>query len=270
MATTRKGFFSLKATWIIPALAVATLALGVTAWLDHGLAFGEALYRAVALFDIGNGFYANPPVDWRFQVGRWTGLTSLFGAALIALAAVLQERVALSVARWMKQQVVVIGGDGLATKAFEAARRAGKSVVWLGASTLGAGSIRSIALPWPPEDKASTVRDHAGDADHVVVAHEDDASALTLIRGARQAAPKAFITVLMHDARLAEDAAATLNESRTRVLSLAAVSARALHIAHPPFLIAKQAGHKRIHAVNVGFGQTGQANARDLKVNCPT
>jgi hypothetical protein len=74
----------------------------------------------------------------------------------------------------------------------------------------------------------------------------------------------------MRDAYLAEDAAGTLNEARTRVLSVAAVSARALHIDHPPFLAAREAGHSRIHALIVGFGQTGQAIARDLIVNCRT
>jgi len=60
------------------------------------------------------------------------------------------------------------------------------------------------------------------------------------------------------------------NEPRTRILSSAAVSARALHVDHPPFLIAKDLGHDRIHALIVGFGQTGQAIARDLIVNCRT
>jgi hypothetical protein len=70
--------------------------------------------------------------------------------------------------------------------------------------------------------------------------------------------------------RLAEDAAATLNEPRTRVVSTATVSARALAAAHPPFLIAKRLGHPRIHALMIGFGQAGQAIARDLIVNCRT
>jgi hypothetical protein len=83
-------------------------------------------------------------------------------------------------------------------------------------------------------------------------------------------APDAFITVLMRDVRLAEDAAATLNQARTRVLSVAEVSARALCIDHPPFLIARELGHRRIHALIVGFGQHGQAIASDIIVNCRT
>ena len=39
---------------------------------------------------------------------------------------------------------------------------------------------------------------------------------------------------------------------------------------HPPFLIAKERGHERVHALIVGFGQTGQSIARDLIVNCRT
>ena len=102
------------------------------------------------------------------------------------------------------------------------------------------------------------------------MADHDDAEALAFARAARAAAPNAYITVLMRDVRIAEDAAATLNEAKTRVLSTAAVAARALNIDHPPFQIAKELGHARIHALIVGFGQTGQAIARDLIVNCRT
>jgi hypothetical protein len=74
----------------------------------------------------------------------------------------------------------------------------------------------------------------------------------------------------MRDAWLAEDAAAMINQPRTRVLSGPAVSARALNTEHPPFLIARDLGHPRIHALIVGFGQVGQAIARELIVNCRT
>ena len=138
------------------------------------------------------------------------------------------------------------------------------------ASAIRLNDLRTIALPWPPQERAQAVIDYAGRADHVLVAHHDDAEALTLTRAARIAAPQAYITVLMRDVRLAEDAGATLNEAKTRVLSQAAIAARALTIAHPPFLIAKDRKHERIHALIIGFGQTGQAIARDLIVNCRT
>jgi hypothetical protein len=104
----------------------------------------------------------------------------------------------------------------------------------------------------------------------VLVAQPDPASSLILARAVRAAAPRALITVTLDDASLAEDAAAMINDARTRVISPATVSARALHVAHPPFLRAREAGHARIHALIVGFGQSGQAIARDLIVNCRT
>ena len=267
----RRGLLRIIAAWAFPALAVLTLALGVSAWLDQGQPFSNALYKSIALFDIGNTNYdgTNKVIlsDPRIRVGRWTGLTAVFGTAILALMALLQERVALMMARWLRQDVVVVGSDGVAIKAFEAARQAKKSVVWLGAPNLGTSTINSIALPWPPEDQAKSVLEHAGDAAHVLIAQPDDASALAVVRSARRAAPNAWITVLMHDVRLAEDAAETFNEPRTRVLSQAAVAARALSLEHPPFLMAKERGHTRVHALLVGFGRTGQAIARDLIVN---
>jgi hypothetical protein len=265
----RRSVLSLWAVWVIPALVALTVSLGVAAWLSTGASPADALYRSAALFSYNDVYGGGAPTqDWRILVGRWTGLAAVFSAAGTALAAVLQERLAVTTARFFKQDVVVIGAGAIATKAFDRARAAGRSVLWLGAPSLGASSMGAIALPWPPEDAAKTVFEHCGDADHVLLSHADDAQALTLVRSVRAASKKAFITVLMRDARLAEDAAATLNESRTRVLSRASISARALHQAHPPFLLAKAFGHPRIHAVIVGFGQTGQAIARDLIVNC--
>lgn len=267
----RRTVVSLWAVWVIPALVVVTLVLGLCAWLDTGATKADSLYRSAALFAYNDVYGGGAPTkDWRILLGRWTGLAAVFGAAGTALAAVLQERLSLAAARFLKQEVVVIGAGAVATKAFDLAFRSGRSVLWLGAPSLGASSMSAIALPWPPEDAVRAVFDHSTHAEHILLSNADDALALTLVRAAREAAPKAFITVLMHDARLAEDAAATLNQPRTRMLSRAAISARALHQAHPPFLLARSFGHPRIHAVIVGFGQTGQAIARDLIVNCRT
>jgi voltage-gated potassium channel Kch len=265
------GLFPFRVAWIIPVAAIATIALGLWAWLSHRLPFDEALYRAVELFEIdGNAYSHNEALDdWRFRIGRWTGAGVVF-SSLLALAALLHEHLATALARWTKQSVVVIGGAPLALSAFEAARRLGRSTLWLGAAAFGSAGFRDIALAWPQRERTRAVREHAREADHILVADADDAEALSLARAARAAAPNAQITVLMHDMRLAEDAAATLNEPRTRVLSTAAVAARALRAAHPPFLIARERGHTRIHALMIGFGQTGQAIARDLIVNCRT
>ncbi|MSU22886.1 MAG: hypothetical protein EXS32_03580 [Opitutus sp.] len=269
--TTRKGLFLHRAAWLLPALALVTVGLGISAWRERGLSLGDSVYRSVALFDLGNSMYiGGPGTDWRFQAGRWTGLAVVFGTGFLALGAVLRERMALAVARKMRQEVIVIGGTEIATRAYEAARTAGKSVIWVGAPTLGVGSIRSLAFPWPPGDRATIVREYAGNAAHVLVAGDDDAATLVLARAARTTAPSASITIMMRDARLAEEAAATLNQARTRVFSVAAISARALNLKHPPFLIAQNLGQPRIHALIIGFGQSGQAMARDLMVNCRT
>jgi hypothetical protein len=265
--------FGLNAAWAIPILAVITLLLGVFGWQDRGYRLTDAAYRAVALFDNSNGDYdVRPPgaSDWRFAIAEWTGLVTIFATFFFTITALLQARATHAVARLVRQQVVIVGGEGIGPKAFEAARRARKSVLWLGAPALGSQSWRSIALPWPLDDHGAIIAEYVSTPDHVLLAEEDDADALVLTRAARAVAPNAFITVLMRDVRLAEDAAATLNEARTRVLSVAEVAARALCIDHPPFLIARELGHQRIHALIVGFGQHGQAIASDIIVNCRT
>ncbi len=267
----RRFEFRVRAAWFIPLMAVITITLGTLAWIDQGQNFVDALYRAAALFSYNDVYGGGSPLkDPRIQVARWIGLVVVFSAAFLALGALLQQQLALIVARGLPQDVVIIGSDPIAGSAFEAARSHEKSALWLGAEALSTSTIRYIALAWPAGDHARMVREHAMEAKHILIAEAECAKALVLARAAREAAPDAWITVLVHDVRLAEDAAATLNQARTRVMSQAAVSARALTIEHPPFLIAKELGHDRIHALIVGFGRTGQAIARDLIVNCRT
>jgi hypothetical protein len=268
----RNRRFSISAVWAIPVLAAVTVVLGAWGWMAHGYSFERALYEAVGLFNNADDHYTEGVAlsDWRFLVARWTGVVVLFSTVLLALATLLHQRISTALARRLKQSVVVLGGDLLATTAFEVALETDKSLLWLGSPAFDAPSFREIALPWPTPDHAQAVRDHVRRADHIVVAHQDDAEALTLTRAARAADASAHITVLMRDVRLAEDASATLNEAKTRVLSQAAVAARALAIDHPPFAIARERHHDRIHALIIGYGQTGQAIARDLIVNCRT
>ncbi|MBS0360664.1 MAG: hypothetical protein JSR98_04745 [Proteobacteria bacterium] len=156
-----------------------------------------------------------------------------------------------------RPRVVVVGCGDLARRAVEAAKDAGQVALWLDPSKRG-------------EDLERGLRTRGGDARQVLIALDDPDQGLALAAVARAAAPEAQITVLLNDAALAEAAAVRINHPRTRVLSAAALSARALHGAHPPFLRAKQAGHSRLNAVIVGFGHTGQAVARDLILNCRT
>jgi hypothetical protein len=271
MKRRRRGLFSLRVAWVIPALAIATISLGTSGWLDSGQTFANSLYRSAALFAYNDVYGGGAGLaDLRFRTARWAGLVVVFSTALVALGALLQSQLALAVARRLRQEVVVIGGDRVATAGFEQARAAGASVLWLGAPALSVSTIRAIALPWLPEEPTTTVREHAVDASHVLVSTDDDAQAIALARAARAAAPRALITVMLRDVRLAEDAAATLNEPHTRVLSQAAISARTLNLEHPPFLVARELGHARIHALIIGFGHTGHAIARDLIVNCRT
>ena len=262
------GFLPFRLAWLIPAAALVTLALGCWGWLSVHRPVDDALYRALALFDINNDAYAHGEAihDWRFRIGRWTGAFVVF-SSLVALAALLREHLATWLARWTKQQVMIAGGEPLAMAAFEAARARRKSVLWLGAGAFNSIRFSAIALPWPPREHAQAVLAYAARADHVLIADADDAVALMLAKAARAAAPRAQLTVVMSDVRLAEDAAATLDDPRARVVAAAQVAARALNLAHPPFLIARDRGQARIHALIVGFGQTGQAIARDLIVN---
>jgi hypothetical protein len=268
----RRRFAAAFAVWAIPVCALATIGLGLIGWMERGFRFDEALYRAVTLLGAPHDYYHGSPgsTDWRFLVGRWTGLLAVFGATLLTVGALLRERVLVGLAQQFPHRICVVGANGLARAAYEATIEAGKSVVWVGASAMEAATLRALAMPWPQEDHVRAIRKYAAGSDHVLLSQDDDAGAIALADAARAAARSAFVTVLMENARLAEDAAEMISHPRTRVLSTAALSARALHAQHAPFLLAREAGHRRIHALVVGFGETGQAIAGDLIVNCRT
>src|SRR5215469_4941695 len=92
------GIFPFRLAWLIPVFAVLTLGLALWGWLRpvHGppLPFDEAIYRAIALFDIDGNSYSHGEAmdDWRFRIGRWTGAGVVF-SGLFAIAALLHEHV---------------------------------------------------------------------------------------------------------------------------------------------------------------------------------
>ena len=95
------GLFSFRLAWVILIAAVATLALGAWGWLALGRPLDDALYRAIALFDINNDAYATGDegmADWRFRIGRWIGAGVVF-SSLLALAALLREHLATEIGR---------------------------------------------------------------------------------------------------------------------------------------------------------------------------
>ncbi len=264
------GLFPFQLLWVIPTAALLTLGLGVWGWWGH-TRWDTALYRSLALFEINNESYISGygGTDLRFLIARWTGAAAVI-TSLLALAALLHEQLATTLARWTKQAVVVIGHADRAAGAFEAARHRRRRTLWIGAPAFGTAGFSAIALEWPAGDRTRTVIAHTRGAEHVLVAERNDADAMALARAARKASPASHITLLMNDTHLAEEVAITLNDARTRVMSIGSVAARALHTAHPPFLIAQQAGHERIHALIVGFGTVGQAILQDLIMNCST
>jgi hypothetical protein len=104
---TRAGrLISAAAPWTLPICALITVILGLWGWLDHGYRFDNALYRAVALFAVNNEIYRDPPglTDPRFMIGRWTGLLSVFGAALFALAALLRQQAVVALAQLVRHR----------------------------------------------------------------------------------------------------------------------------------------------------------------------
>src|SRR5215469_9520989 len=96
----RRRFDPAFAVWAIPACAVMTVALGLVGWLERGIRFDEALYRAVTLFGVPHDYYHGAPgsTDWRFLLGRWTGIIAVFGAALLTVGALLRDRVLVGLA----------------------------------------------------------------------------------------------------------------------------------------------------------------------------
>jgi hypothetical protein len=158
--------------------------------------------------------------------------------------------------------LLVVGDHPLANGVVEAAARRQASVTWItnGGLTGPIPGARIIAGPFD----AAQARNHAAGASRAIVAFADEARQLPAVEALRAQAPALPITVNYTDSWFAERTNETARLAGVRFVSQVHLAIRDLHWRNPPPLIARQLGHRRIHALLFGFGRGGDAILSDL------
>jgi hypothetical protein len=262
-------------------LAVVAVLLGGIGWYGSGIAgisSSDIAYRAFAVLGFSDIYKDLPKTGWArlpLEAARFLGPFALFvlaGSALFDL--VHKSDIRGKASKSAGTNAIIVGSGPFAYAAVGMELPAMfKRIVHLGAGVLS-HSGRVFRLPWENTgQKTDLVSEFARRAEYVIVAESNDAETLLLALAAQKAEPRARVTAVVKDNRLADDFSDMLAGDNKpahplRVLSVATLAARDLHLNHPPFLAALEQGQKRIHAVIVGFGDTGEAIARDIATNC--
>jgi hypothetical protein len=237
------------------------------------LPFSDALYSALLVVRVPDGLKDLSSVGHNelLQWARLLGAIAFFAAAVGALVALLRDTLGRLRARLGHQRIAIIGNHAIANSAMDLAGNAkAGSRLHLGAAKARLGWT-AISLPWEDADrKAQIAALHVSGARQILVAEDDDAQTLTIARAVHHAAPHALVTALVRDLSIAVGATKIATDGRMRILSFGGLAARALHLDHPPFLLAHANKQARIHALIIGFGDMGEAVMRDLIINCRT
>ncbi|MBY9068222.1 hypothetical protein K1X12_15055 [Hyphomonas sp. WL0036] len=262
-------------------LGLTAIGFGGVGWWRSSLELThlDILYRALSVFGF-NDTYRDLPAGqftWTLEVARFLGPASLLIVASAALFDVLgKTRIRRTAAKIKDLRGVIVGASPYAFSAIEGARRDGSKLLHLGANaTNKEGAL--FRLPWDDRSrKELMLATYASRAKYILVSAETDSETLVLAVAATKLSKHPRVTAIVSGGRLADDYSDLLANGNKgcayplRILAASSLSARHLHLHNPPFLRARAENQKRVHAVIVGFGETGEALARDLAVNCLT
>lgn len=259
--------------WLVPGFAILSIVSGAWGWqLKEGMPLDDALYASLSSFGL-NSNYTNLRLDndtgqvkLLLQVSRWSGVIVGFSAVFSVLWGLLHAYFSRIRAWSGNFPIALVGDSDLLLPALQLAK-GNIRTLRLGAAGI-LSDFNSISLPFIG-DVESFVKAHIRTSKKILVVSNLDASTLSLARMAQKHAQNAQITAIVRNESVIE-AAQTLSDPRIRLLSTSKLVARALHRDNPPFLIAKENGQRYINALFVGFGDVGEAIARDLIVNCRT
>ena len=229
-----------------------------TLWWKLNYAGAHAL-RAFFFADM----YASPwssGFRWEIAVSGWLGSFVAVSALVKGALQVFSGSVARLQAETRKDHVVVIGRRKAALQACVALAEDKWQVTYHGdaGGELLTG-VLVVGRPVDPDDRF--LAKSVADADRVIIAEETDSQTSELALRMAKAAPDADIFAILNNPWLAADLRLSNFQGKSGDQSedpLIAVSeiralARTALVPSPPFLLAKRAGHARIHMLIYGF-----------------
>jgi hypothetical protein len=158
--------------------------------------------------------------------------------------------------------LLVVGDHPLADGVVAAAARRSAGVTWISNGPIANPIPGAVIVtgPWDPKEAGR----HVGRAARAIVAFADEGRQLPAVEELRARAPGLPITVNFTDTLFAGRTNAGARMPNVRFVSQVQLAVRDLHWRNPPPLIARNLGHRRMHALLFGFGRGGDCILTDL------
>ena len=267
--------------WLL--LAVATLVLAFTGWLqrDHGLGpdawrpYENAAFLTLRAFEFGESYdrLGESRASVGLIIARWTGLCLVLSTLVVGARALFSTQFTTIKAGLRKGHTLIVGDHEMARALASEAIQRRLKVVHISGSVTEPEEVGSlITLPGVAGGDA-LVLGRASVARRIIIAETDLGasidSALRALKSlpAADAADSSKVAVHLDDPVIAERIHHAPGGANLYAFSEAQAAARAVMLRHPPFLLARRLQAPAIHVVIVGFGRLGQAVARDIILN---
>lgn len=244
---------SLRLLLVLALLSIAAIGTAFYGWRNAHAPLTDAIYLAFTSIDAGVAYEeigAKHPGDLPLEVARFLGLVVEPLVVVILFLGLFRKSLYRIGAAFKRHHLIVIGDSAFADSLSEAPNT---SVIHLrsisddihvshGLIRLPFSGIDMRALSWIGAKKASAI----------VVAPADDRNAVDVALAARKEYPDTQVCVRARDAWLAESLRNLPGAEFLSAFSEPGLAARFVVRRYPPFLMAKDAGQQRIHALLLG------------------
>jgi len=249
-------------------LVTLTLVLGLTGWSSHaarlGLDAGDVVYRTIAALFFG-GPYDTASLwesDWRLSVARLSGLLAFVIAASKAAMVLLSSHWVRRRAQRRSGHRVLVGDDALVERIARMALARGETVhrfcAPMGSSSDDTPGLFVVPGSW---DLEQAKRYGLTRAASVIVSMRDEVATMAIARTIRGEVGEDEVPVRINirSPWLVRRIGEQEKVIGIGLFSEARLGVRRIQRRHPPYLVARNLGHGRLHVVVVGFGLHGEA-----------
>lgn len=215
-------------------------------------------YIAVKSLLMGDPYdYLPPGSPLKLYFARWLGFLVTFWAVFAVVYWSFGRSLIRIRARFFKwDHIVVVGSvpfaDALSERVITRSSERLSCIQLRGLNDIESSKGRLIRLPFNGLNPKALRSASATSARKIVIASEDDAQAIELSLAVQREFKNHNMVVRMDDAWLARCLHSTPDGKQLRVFSEAGAAAREIVRRHPPFLLAKDFDHARIHLLLAG------------------
>ncbi len=251
-----------KLLYIIAPVLLGIVGCGLAIWGQYlvqvphsATGWADLIYsglRSIGLSDAYQTTTVKESWSWQLEAARWIGAVVAFWAVLsLFYTGVRNTRIRLMV-RMRRRHLVVVGDTPFARHFCQLAAAAKSEVVHLSAGEAFGLQGELVRVPYTPGHPDALSAGHAVTARGLLIALDGDAEAADLAIQAQARYPHLSVATRLTDLWLATRLHSVSGAEKLRAFTEANAAAREIIRRHPPYLIAQDLGHTRIHSLMIG------------------